>query len=100
MSNVGSIDRIARIVAGLLLIAFAIPIGFPQTGWNWIGSSLYILIEPPPPVIDVGQISQPEARPKAHALDVLCCSIIQHPRGVQSERMKLVLRNNSGARRG
>ena len=32
MSNVGSVDRIVRIVAGLLLIAFAIPVGFPQTG--------------------------------------------------------------------
>lgn len=37
MSNVGSVDRIVRIVVGLLLIAFAIPIGFPQTGWNWVG---------------------------------------------------------------
>ena len=37
MSNVGSVDRIVRIVAGLLLIAFANPIGFPQTGWNWVG---------------------------------------------------------------
>ncbi len=37
MRNVGSVDRIVRIVAGLLLIAFAIPIGFPQTGWNWVG---------------------------------------------------------------
>jgi hypothetical protein len=37
MSNVGSVDRIVRIVAGLLLIAFAIPVGFPQTGWNWVG---------------------------------------------------------------
>ena len=37
MSNVGSIDRIARAVVGLLLIAYAIPIGFPQTGWNWVG---------------------------------------------------------------
>jgi hypothetical protein len=37
MSNVGSIDRIVRVVAGLLLIAYAIPIGFPQTGWNWAG---------------------------------------------------------------
>jgi Protein of unknown function (DUF2892) len=35
--NVGMIDRIARIVIGLVLIAYAIPIGFPQTGWNWIG---------------------------------------------------------------
>jgi len=37
MSNVGSIDRIVRIVAGLVLIAFAIPIGFPETDWNWVG---------------------------------------------------------------
>ena len=37
MNNVGSADRIARFVVGLLLIAFAIPIGFPQTGWNWVG---------------------------------------------------------------
>jgi hypothetical protein len=37
MSNVGSVDRIVRIVLGLLLIAFAIPLGFAQTGWNWVG---------------------------------------------------------------
>jgi Protein of unknown function (DUF2892) len=35
--NVGSIDRMLRVVIGLALIAFAIPLGFPQTGWNWIG---------------------------------------------------------------
>lgn len=37
MNNVGSVDRIARVLVGLLLIAFAIPIGFPHTGWNWVG---------------------------------------------------------------
>ena len=37
MSNVGSIDRILRIVVGLALIAYAVPIGFHQTGWNWTG---------------------------------------------------------------
>jgi hypothetical protein len=37
MSNVGSADRILRIVLGLVLIAYAIPIGFHQTGWNWTG---------------------------------------------------------------
>lgn len=37
MINVGTIDRVARVVVGLLLIAFAIPIGFPATGWNWVG---------------------------------------------------------------
>lgn len=37
MTNVGLADRIARVVVGALLIAYAIPIGFPQTGWNWVG---------------------------------------------------------------
>ncbi len=35
--NVGTVDRIARIILGIVLIAFAIPLGFPQTGWNWVG---------------------------------------------------------------
>jgi hypothetical protein len=35
--NVGMLDRIIRIVAGVALLAFAIPIGFPATGWNWVG---------------------------------------------------------------
>ncbi len=36
--NIGSVDL--RIVVGLVLIAYAIPLGFPHTGWNavgWIG---------------------------------------------------------------
>ncbi len=37
MSNVGSVDPIARVLVGLLLIAFAIPVGFPHTGRNWVG---------------------------------------------------------------
>lgn len=37
MTNVGLVDRIARIAVGALLIAYAIPLGFPQTGWNWVG---------------------------------------------------------------
>jgi len=37
MTNVGSIDRMVCIVIGILLIAFSIPLGFPQTGRNWIG---------------------------------------------------------------
>lgn len=37
VKNIGSIDRIARIVVGLLLIAYAIPLGFTKTGWNWVG---------------------------------------------------------------
>ena len=36
-TNVGTIDRVVRIVVGVLLIAFAIPVVFPSTGWNWIG---------------------------------------------------------------
>jgi Protein of unknown function (DUF2892) len=35
--NVGSIDRVLRIIVGLVLIAYAIPIGFAATGWNWVG---------------------------------------------------------------
>ena len=36
-ANMGSFDRIARVVIGLALIAYAIPLGFTQTGWNWVG---------------------------------------------------------------
>jgi hypothetical protein len=38
--NVGGLDRVVRIILGLLLIAYAIPLGFQHTGWNavgWIG---------------------------------------------------------------
>lgn len=35
--NMGAFDRILRTVIGLLLIAYAIPVGFPDTGWNWVG---------------------------------------------------------------
>ncbi len=35
--NIGSLDRGLRILVGILLIAFAIPVGFPVTGWNWVG---------------------------------------------------------------
>ena len=36
-TNVGGIDKVLRIVIGLALIAYAIPLGFPATGWNWVG---------------------------------------------------------------
>jgi hypothetical protein len=36
-NNVGAIDRIIRIIFGLALIAYAIPLGLPNTGWNWTG---------------------------------------------------------------
>lgn len=37
LSNMGTIDRAARLAIGLALIAYAIPVGFPSTGWNWVG---------------------------------------------------------------
>ena len=36
-TNMGTIDRAARFAIGLALIAYAIPVGFPSTGWNWVG---------------------------------------------------------------
>ena len=36
-ANVGIVDRLLRIVIGVLLLAFALKIGFPDTGWNWLG---------------------------------------------------------------
>lgn len=35
-ANLGSLDRIVRIGIGFLLIAYAIPFGFKDTGWNWV----------------------------------------------------------------
>jgi hypothetical protein len=35
--NIGILHRTARAIIGLLLIAYAIPLGFPSTGWNWVG---------------------------------------------------------------
>ena len=36
-TTIGTIDRVIRIIVGVLLIAYAIPIGFSPTGWNWVG---------------------------------------------------------------
>ncbi len=36
-ANIGSTDRWIRIIAGVVLLAYAIPVGFPVTGWNWVG---------------------------------------------------------------
>lgn len=36
-TNEGMVDRGIRVILGIALIAFAIPVGFPETGWNWIG---------------------------------------------------------------
>jgi len=35
--NVGMIDRLARIAIGLVLLAYALQLGFAGTGWNWVG---------------------------------------------------------------
>jgi len=35
--NVGTIDKVIRVVIGLILIAYALQIGFADTGWNWVG---------------------------------------------------------------
>ncbi len=35
--NVGPIDRVLRIGAGIALLAFALGYIFPATGWNWVG---------------------------------------------------------------
>ena len=35
--NVGTVDRIARIVVGIALIAFALGYIAPGSGWNWVG---------------------------------------------------------------
>lgn len=37
MINMGTIDRAVRVVVGLVLIAYALRLGFPDTGWNWVG---------------------------------------------------------------
>jgi len=35
--NMGMVDRIVRVIIGILLIAFALGYVAPGTGWNWIG---------------------------------------------------------------
>jgi hypothetical protein len=36
-NNVGQLDRIARIMLGIALIAFALGYIAPGIGWNWVG---------------------------------------------------------------
>lgn len=36
-ANVGFVDRVARVIVEISLLAFAIQLGFPPTGWNWLG---------------------------------------------------------------
>ena len=35
--NVGTVDRTLRIILGLVLLGYALKLGVPDTGWNWIG---------------------------------------------------------------
>lgn len=35
--NIGTFDRIARIILGVVLIAYALKLGMADTGWNWVG---------------------------------------------------------------
>ncbi|MFO1247856.1 MAG: DUF2892 domain-containing protein [Alphaproteobacteria bacterium] len=35
--NVGTLDRTLRIIIGVVLLGYAMKIGFPDTGWNWAG---------------------------------------------------------------
>ena len=35
--NMGSLDRIIRFAVGFVLLAYAFRVGFPDTGWNWVG---------------------------------------------------------------
>ena len=35
--NVGMVDRIARVIVGLALIAFALGYIAPGTSWAWVG---------------------------------------------------------------
>jgi hypothetical protein len=42
--NMGTLDRVIRIAVGLGLLAFALRIGFPETGWNWLGWIGVVLI--------------------------------------------------------
>ncbi len=36
-ANVGAFDRIARVVVGVALIAFALGYIAPGTSWSWVG---------------------------------------------------------------
>ncbi len=35
--NIGIVDRAVRIIVGLVCIAYALQLGFSDTGWNWTG---------------------------------------------------------------
>ena len=35
--NIGALDRVVRVIIGLVLVAYTVPVGFSSTGWNWVG---------------------------------------------------------------
>ena len=35
--NIGAVDRTLRVIVGLILVCYAMPVSFPSTGWNWVG---------------------------------------------------------------
>ena len=35
--NIGTIDTGLRLAIAIFLFAYAIPLDFPTTGWNWVG---------------------------------------------------------------
>jgi uncharacterized membrane protein len=37
VANMGTLDRAVRLVVGVVLIAYALRLGFSNTGWNWVG---------------------------------------------------------------
>lgn len=37
IKNVGTVDRALRLIFGAALIAYALKLGLPETGWNWAG---------------------------------------------------------------
>jgi hypothetical protein len=37
VANMGTLDRAVRLVVGAVLIAYALRLGFSNTGWNWVG---------------------------------------------------------------
>ena len=35
--NIGTLDRVLRVILGLVLLAYALKLGISDTGWNWVG---------------------------------------------------------------
>jgi hypothetical protein len=70
---VAGCDRIAPTIVGLLLIAYAIPIGFHSTGWNcigWIGIIPILTVLGICPAYSLFRFSTCSAKPAHHLTDV------------------------------